>query len=229
MKSRGRITAFLRKYKHAWVFLYALIYMPWFTWLENTVTGNYYVIYSPIDDRIPFVEYFIVPYLLWFVYMAVGGLYFFFKDVDEFYKLAKVMITGMTLFLVLSTIVPNGLNLRPEVFARDNIFVDLVRFVYRVDTPTNVFPSLHVFNSLAISMAVYESKSLKGHKNIRIATYVMAGLIILSTMFLKQHSVLDVIMAFVLAYVLHQCVYVQEEHRVFRMVRNRRVLLQNIK
>ena len=164
MNKRAKIIAFLNKYKHAWVFLYALIYMPWFVWLEKSVTGNYYVIHSPIDDMIPFVEYFIIPYLLWFVFIAVWGLYFFFTNVKDFYKLTKLTIIGMTIFLIISTLVPNGLNLRPEVFERDNIFVDLVRFVYRVDTPTNVFPSLHVFNSLGICIAIHESKELKEHK-----------------------------------------------------------------
>ena len=66
-----KITGFLKKYSHAWVFLYGLIYMPWFLYLENHVSKDYYLIHSPLDDYIPFIEYFIVPYLLWFVFIAV--------------------------------------------------------------------------------------------------------------------------------------------------------------
>lgn len=227
MERKAKIAAFLNRYRHGWVFLYALIYMPSFCWLEKTVTGNYYVIHSPIDDMIPFVEYFIIPYFLWFVFMAVWGLYFFFTNVEDFYKLAKVTVIGMTFFLIISALVPNGLTLRPEVFERDNIFVDMVRFLYRVDTPTNVFPSLHVFNSLAICIAIYKSEALKKHKIISYSSYVLAGLIVLATMFLKQHSVYDVIMAFIMAYVLYHLVYVPQESHAFGPVRNRsrRVLL----
>lgn len=224
MNKKAKIAAFFNKYKHGWVFLYALIYMPWFIWLEKTVTGDYYVIHSPIDDMIPFVEYFIVPYLLWFAFIAVWGLYFFFTNVEDFYKLAKLTIIGMTLFLILSTLVPNGLNLRPEVFEKDNIFVDMVRFVYRVDTPTNVFPSLHVFNSLGICIAIYESDELKKHKVISYASYILAGLIVLATVFLKQHSVYDVVMAFVMAQALYQIVYVPAEERAFKPAKNRKLL-----
>ena len=60
----------LHKYKHAWVFLYALIYFPWFGYLEKNVTNNFHIIHTALDERIPFVEMFIVPYLLWFVFIA---------------------------------------------------------------------------------------------------------------------------------------------------------------
>ena len=61
----------MHTYSHAWVLLYAFIYFPWFTYLERHVTDNYFVIHSIFDDYIPFCEYFIIPYLLWFAYIAV--------------------------------------------------------------------------------------------------------------------------------------------------------------
>ena len=56
-----RIAALIHKYKHAWLLLYACIYLPWFCYLERTVTGNYHVMHAALDDLIPFCEYFIVP------------------------------------------------------------------------------------------------------------------------------------------------------------------------
>lgn len=204
----------IKKYKHAWVFGYILIYMPWFLYLEKHVTTNYHVIHSAIDDKIPFVEYFIVPYLLWFVFMAVTFLYFFFTDVEGFYKMAKLMFAGMTIFLIISTLLPNGLNLRPVYFTRDNIFIDLVKTLYRADTPTNVLPSLHVFNSIGACIAISHNKKLRSHKIISWSAYILAGLIILATMFLKQHSVIDVMAAVLMAYTLYQFVYVASRKKV---------------
>ena len=80
--------------------------MPWFYYLEQHVTKSFHVIYAPFDDKIPFIEYFIVPYYLWFPFVVVPVLYFFFKDKDEFYKTVKFMIIGMTIFLIFSTIYP---------------------------------------------------------------------------------------------------------------------------
>jgi len=205
-----KIKKFLSRYKHAWVLLYGFIYMPWFLWLEQNVTKDYYVIHSSLDDYIPFIEYFVVPYLLWFVLLIVAGGYFFFFDVQGFYKLALFLCTGMTLFLIISTIFPNGLDLRPAAFERDNIFVDLVKYVYRSDTPTNVLPSIHVFNSIGVSVAVCHNKQLNGNKWTKYSTLIMSTLIILSTMFLKQHSIIDVIAAFAMGSLMYLIVYARE-------------------
>lgn len=216
MSLKEKIKAFIQKYRHIWVVSYAFLYMPWFMYLEKHVTSEYYVIHSPIDDKIPFIEYFIIPYLLWFVFIAAVFLYFFFTDVSGFYKLCKLMFAGMTIFLVISTLIPNGLNLRPAYFERDNLFVDMVRQIYKIDTPTNVLPSLHVFNSLAACIAIRYSENLKKHNWIKWSAYILAGLIVLSTVFLKQHSVIDVMAAFLMAYVLHSIVYETEKDRVLQ-------------
>lgn len=199
------------KYHHAWVFLYGFIYMPWFSWLEKHVTSNYFVIHSVFDDYIPFIEIFIIPYLLWFVYVSGTVLYFFFTDKQGFYRICTLLITGMTLFLIICTIFPNGLNLRPSTFARDTIFVDLVRFIYRADTSTNVLPSLHVYNSIGCYIAIRNSQKLRQYKWVQNGSLVLTVSIVLSTMFLKQHSVVDVIAAIVMIYFIYQFVYIPEQ------------------
>ena len=212
-----KLRKFIKKYSHAWVFLYALIYLPWFSYLEQHVTSDYYLIHSPFDDYIPFVEYFIVPYLMWFLFVIIGAGYFFFTDKKGFYKLAAFLITGMTIFLIICTLFPNGLHLRPTTFARDNIFTHIVKYVYSVDTPTNVLPSIHVFNSMGIAIAVAHSDKLNEKKWIQHLTYILAGLIILSTMFLKQHSVTDVFAALVMAGVIYPFVYAPERKKALKV------------
>lgn len=212
-----KLRKFIKKYSHAWVFLYALIYLPWFSYLEQHVTSDYYLIHSPLDDYIPFVEYFIVPYLMWFLFIIIGAGYFFFTDKKGFYKLAAFLITGMTIFLIICTVFPNGLHLRPATFARDNIFTHIVQYVYSVDTPTNVLPSIHVFNSMGIAIAVAHSDKLKEKKWIQHLIYILAGLIILSTMFLKQHSVTDVFAALVMTGVIYPFVYAPERKKSLKV------------
>lgn len=201
---------FFKKYNHIWVAVYAPIYMICFFWLEKTVTDEFYLIHTAFDEKIPFIEYFIVPYLLWFAYVAVFVVYFFFKDKKEFYQLAAFLISGMTFFLIISFIIPNGLMLRPTSFARHNIFVDICKGLWKADTATNVFPSIHVYNSIAIAVAVAKSKHLKKVTWLQIASAVLATLIILSTMFLKQHSVIDVIGGIALAAIVYPFVYIKK-------------------
>lgn len=212
--TNSKFKKIIQKYGHAWVFLYGLIYLPWFAWLEKNVTSNFYVIHCTLDDYIPFVEYFIVPYLLWFIYIACTFLYFFFTDKQGFYRLVCLLFTGMTLFLIICTLFPNGLHLRPMVFERQNIFVDLVRALYKTDTPTNVLPSLHVFNSIGCYIAIRKSEKLRNNKPVHYGAFILTTLIVLSTMFLKQHSVIDVVSAFAMAYFLYRLVYTPSEQKV---------------
>ena len=201
---------FLSRYRHAWVLLYGFIYMPWFIYLEKRVipAHEYFIINSPLDKYIPFCEFFVIPYLFWFAFVAIGVAYFFFANRREFYQLMTFLIIGMTIFLIISTVFPNGLHLRPTVFPRDNFFTDLVKnFVYANDTSTNVLPSIHAFNSLGISIAVFHSEKLKKHRGIQIATHVCTFLILMSTVCLKQHSITDVFAALLMAGLIYPFVY----------------------
>ena len=98
----------------------------------------------------------------------------------------------MTLFLIVSCVFPNRQDLRPEVFANSNLFTRMVQSLYETDTATNVLPSIHVFNSVAIFFALNTSPQLRRWKKTRFSFGVLSAMIILSTMFLKQHSVVDV-------------------------------------
>lgn len=204
---------FFQKYKHAWVFLYGFIYFPWFHYLEENITQNFSVIQIAFDEKIPFIEFFIVPYYFWFVFMTVTVFYFFFTNKRDFYRLTGFLIIGMTLFLIISTLFPNGQLLRPKYFERDNIFVDLVKLLYIADTPTNVFPSIHVYNTIGVYIAISNSEQLKSKAAIQNASFIISALIILSTMFLKQHSILDVIGAGIFAVVVYYFVYASHPKR----------------
>ena len=75
------------------------LWLPWFLLLEKHVTTNYHVIQTQFDMWIPFVEYFIIPYLMWFAFIAAAFVVFFLYGRTGFYKMAKFMFTGMTIFL----------------------------------------------------------------------------------------------------------------------------------
>jgi membrane-associated phospholipid phosphatase len=213
--------AFIKKYRHAWLILtYFPIYLLWFALLEQHVTEDYNIIESTLDACIPFNEVFIIPYLLWFPFIAVSILYFIFRDKTEYYRLCGVLITGMTVFLLVSTIFPNGVALRPVLadLGRDNVFLDLVASLHQADTSTNVCPSIHVYNSLAVCVAFFASSHLKGKYLLKAGILILTILICMSTVFLKQHSVIDVFWSFVLIIVTVPVFYAKllfkKEHRI---------------
>jgi PAP2 superfamily. len=207
---RDKVKELLYRYRHGWILLYLVIYQIWFVYVERTVTRRFHIVHMAVDDYIPFIEIFIVPYLLWFGYVAFAIAWFFFKDVQDFYKICTFLFVGMTVFLVISTVYPNGHYLRPRVFERDNIFITMVKGLYMIDTPTNLFPSIHVYNSLGVHLAVMHSDKLKEKKWVRRISFVLMCTIIASTMFLKQHSVFDVVTGCVMALIMYTLVYARE-------------------
>lgn len=198
---------FLKKYQHAWVLGFGLLYLVWFSYLERTVTNRYHVMRVPLDDKIPFCEYFIVPYMLWFAYVAVTVAYFFFTSKEEYYQLCTYLFSGMIISLIVCSFFHNGTNFRPEIDPDRNIFCWLVAKLYQADTCTNVFPSIHVYNSICTYVAVKRSRVLRRFRFLQAGSFILMLSICLSTVFLKQHSIIDGVGAAVMAYALYYAVY----------------------
>lgn len=198
----------LKTYSHSWVLLYIAIYLPWFWLLEQRNPAQCTIVQLRIDHMIPFCEYFIIPYLLWFFYMAAGLAYFFFAQPKrEFYRFTGVLFGGMTVCLVLYTFFFTGLNLRPHIDPDKNLCTYLVSLLWATDTSTNVCPSIHVFDTMTLQAALTRCGFHLRHPVLYKGSSLLALLIVLSTVFLKQHSVLDVACAFLLLWALHQIVY----------------------
>ena len=92
--------------------LYMVFYCVTFVLTENWNRLHYTVIHTAVDDRIPFCEIFIIPYLLWFVYMTGFTLYMLMQDEKSYHEVCTFLVIGMTVFLVVSIFFPNILFLR---------------------------------------------------------------------------------------------------------------------
>lgn len=202
--SHFTLKSFIATYRYGIIIpIYAAIYLPWFIYLEQKVTKRYHIIHMAIDDYIPFCEAFIIPYYLWFAYMAIAVVLCLLTNKESFFRCFFFIASGMTIFLIISTIFPNGHHLRPVVFPRENFLTDLVRGLYSVDTSTNLFPSIHVYNSIGSHLAILNNESLRKHKWLKNGSFILCVSIVLSTVFLKQHSMFDVLTAFGLAVVMY--------------------------
>ena len=203
----------IKKYRHGFIIaIYFVAYLILFGYLEQRPVRAYHVVHTVFDDMIPFCEIFIIPYLLWFPYVVMTVVYFLFrnKNKKEYFQLIFNLMMGMTVFLVVSYIYPNIQQLRPAVFPRNNIFTQLVAGIYKTDTPTNILPSIHVFNSLTCCMAILQNKRKHFKKTTDIAVVILTILIIMSTMLLKQHSVVDVALAILMYTACYRIVYGKE-------------------
>lgn len=204
-----KIKLYFKRHKDTWPLLYVFIYMPWFIILENTfdTIDEVTLMYSPLDDIIPFCEAFIIPYMLWFLYVPLIFIIIYFSSTKEFYRLCAYEFTGMTIALLICTFFPNGHDLRVDLASRDNIFMTLVSFIYSNDTSTNVCPSIHVFATLSAHICLCKSPQIKVRPYIRPISGILAVLICMSTVLLKQHSIIDSICGILLAVILYFVVF----------------------
>ena len=217
------IGEFLHKHKEGIPFLiYTAVYLTWFSILEQNVIVPKYLIHLSVDNHIPFIPQFIIPYELWFPYVLVTVLYLLFTAKDEYWRVFTFLVTGMTIFLIISTLWPNGQNLRPNLTGSKDFFETWVLTLYRTDTPTNIWPSIHVYNSLGIEFAIARSDRLRKHKLIKAGSFILCILIILSTMFLKQHSVFDVGTAIILGVLMYYLVYYIDIIQLVKTAREKR-------
>ena len=183
------------QYKHLWWLLFWPIYWLRYPLIENlNPATTYHPIYSPLDDMIPFQEWFIIPYMLWMVSMLALSLYTLLHDVDSFKRYMRFLAISMSISTIVFLIYPSCQNLRPTVFPRENLLTKFVAILYRADTNTNVFPSEHAIGSIAVWTAALHTKGLRSPWKIAAISIAML-LICFSTVFLKQHSILDVIAA----------------------------------
>lgn len=202
-----------KKYNHALIILYLPIFLFCFFWLEGRTDITEHLIHSPLDDMIPFVEFFIIPYLLWFPYLLGTVFYLLYyggkgeAEKREFYQFAYMLIAGLTISLITYVIWPSTLMLRPEIYPRNNIFTSICAALQGFDTPSNVCPSMHVYSSVVVFICLRKNSCLKNKKAFQFGSLILMILICLSTMFIKQHSVIDVLCALFMNLLLYLATY----------------------
>lgn len=188
--------------------VYVPIYIGAFFMVEKLVpdTADYWVSYLFIDDYIPFCEIFIIPYYLWYPMMVVIGLFLMAKDEWEYKRYMYSIMIGFTFTLAFCLIFPNGQDLRPEMFERNNFLVDMVKAIYDADTHTNVIPSVHAVGAFICGYSIEHTKAIKS-RIIKNLNWILAILVAISTCFVKQHSILDIFAAVILCMVIYWILY----------------------
>ena len=180
--------------------LYFLFYLPAFSLLE-TYRQPLYIVHCWLDDVIPFTEYFVIPYFLWFLFVPGFIVYLSLRSLEDYWKAYKIVFGGMTICLCLYLLFPTGLQLRQPI-ERTNLCAQMVNALRSVDTPSNVCPSIHVSSTVGILLTLFRSKKLHDTWKIKIPAAVLGVLICVSTGMLDQHSIIDVILGIVLSTVL---------------------------
>ena len=201
---------FFKTHRHILWALYFVVYLAGVFLVERIVpTEGYHVMYHPLDDRIPFCEYFIVFYYIWYLFIGGTALYLIFADAPAFRRYMWFFMISFSFTLIFNVTYPNGQDLRPDLSAlgRDNLFIRLIEMIYAADTNTNVCPSMHVIGSFAAMFAVFDCKRLRKTVVAPILAVLLTILVSASTVLVKQHSIVDVFWGVIASAVVFVIVY----------------------
>ena len=157
--------------------------------LTNKHTGTVHNIQIALDNYIPIIEIFAIPYLAWDPYVMISMIILAVKDRTIYYRYMGIMNIGFVVCFAIYTWFQTTFT-RP-LADTSGWAADIMHTIQSYDQPFNCFPSLHVVTSWITIKAFYHSKIQS--KATRWTVYALGVIIILSTLFIKQHVILDVI------------------------------------
>jgi len=185
-------------HKHIWLCLYFPLYIVIFFIIETFTPANgFWVTDLPIDAMIPFVPQMVWGYCLFFILFAVVGIPLLIWDGAAFSRWMYFLMIAFTLTLIFDVIFPNKHTLRPVDFVPTGVSEKLLALIWSVDTPTNVFPSMHVLGCIGDAAAVLNSRVFtRWHKYVIL---ILSAVCCVSTVLVKQHAFIDTVGALVFA------------------------------
>jgi len=186
------------EFKHLFLLLFWVAFGIVFGAVEKLIPrDHYYPVWHPLDDQIPFCEWFMIPYMFWFVFLVGIHVYLLLVDIPAFKRLMYFVMFTYGITAAVYILWPTCQNLRPTEFPRDNFLTRFIAGFYAFDTNTHVCSSLHVVGSFATAFAAWDTKRFQTPL-WKMAFLLVALLISVSTVFVKQHSIVDVFWALVL-------------------------------
>ena len=177
------------------------VYLVWFFSMEKIPNRNYHIIYSKLDDYIPFYKPAILMYSSWFLMLVIPFVHLLKKkSYDNLYNIIIPMFSAMFISLIIYVIYPTALDIRVTDITGNDICAWIIRKIQAADTPNNVCPSIHVSTAVIIGYQI--RKILKNNGKLGVLFSLWSAGICISTMLVKQHSIIDVVCGIVLAYAI---------------------------
>ncbi|MEJ2249807.1 MAG: phosphatase PAP2 family protein [Candidatus Lokiarchaeota archaeon] len=169
------------------------------------------------DDFIPFIPQMVIFYYYLFYPMTIISMvYFAFIVPKKGYAFAWSLVIINLIACIIYLFFPVSTYLwREQILAnasqyQGNFFAQVVFGIFNSDTSFNCFPSLHAAVSTITFYAWY--RYYKRDPNlikltVVIVTFIIAAGVILSTLFVKQHYILDEIAGILLAYLVGRFIF----------------------
>jgi membrane-associated phospholipid phosphatase len=174
---------------------------PTLNWVTS-LRSNRLHLYISSELSIPFVPQFIWAYLSMY---ALFLLPLFLLPASRMPVLGKQLIAGTVTSGLLFLLLPADLGF-VRVIPSDPIYANVYKGIFGIDRPHNLVPSLHVVWSSAILLACADVARPIG----RGLLYGWLAIVVMSTVFVHQHHLLDVVTAALVVFIIR---------RIYRMPR----------
>lgn len=175
--------------------------------------AHHYDLTSTFDRKVPFIKEWVYIYLICFLFWAMNYILMVREGRKEWFQFATADMMSRLFCGIIFIVLPTT-NVRPNIVGND-LSSWLMRFVYWIDSPTNLFPSIHCLVSWFCFIGIRKSKKIPSW--YKIFSLVFAILVCMSTQFTKQHYIVDVIAGIVIAELCyfiscHCCIYKKLEY-----------------
>lgn len=182
------------------VILGLVIFEAFIFFLTKPFIRNPYILGSMLDNKIPFVSQFVWIYVFWYTMLLWVPYYIFTKNKDSFYKYTVTFVITTLIAGVIFVSFPNTV-VRANIID-NNLSSQVVKIIYALDSPgINCLPSIHCLYSFLFIFGVLDTKS-NSPKWMKILVSTLSILVVLSTLFIKQHVIYDAIAAFVIGFII---------------------------
>lgn len=184
--------------KYWWIPVFAMILMNTIAYTVTkfiTDSGKHYSIALGIDAALPFIPAFIIIYVLSYLQWVVGFGLVAAESKEVCYRVISSEIIAKIICFAIFLLLPTSMN-RPDT-AGNGFFGDLTELIYLLDTPTNLFPSVHCLESWILFRTAHK---ITRHKKWLVPMwFIFALLVFASVLFVKQHLILDIPAAILVA------------------------------
>lgn len=179
--------------------------------LSKLIQGTPYNITTTIDNKLPFISWFIVFYCIWYLLLIVAPLIIFKYDSNKLKRYAITYIVCSVISTFIYVLFPTTFD-RPNI-SSNGIFEFMVKWIYSNDIPVvNCFPSFHAL--LCFLWIICIGLNVRINKIIRFIILFLCIGILLSTMLIKQHSFIDLIGAFFIVLLVYFSIYYVEKKKI---------------
>lgn len=145
-----------------------------------------------LDGRIPFQSWAITIYVAAYVFWVVGFLFIARDEKEVCYEIFSGELIGKLFCLLFFLLLPTVMTSRPSAFEVKTVFDRLTQWIYAMDAPDNLFPSIHCMESWIVVRGVFRCQHLRHPAVWRVCSVCMAFAVFASTLLVKQHVFLDV-------------------------------------